>query len=64
MKAVTNFQILADALGVTNVVALRTGYEDGLIQGFELGTGVSYDDLDSQDAYDVGTYVGACVGSC
>ena len=52
---------LALVLDVTNVAALRTGIEDGFDQGFELSSGMSYDDLDDQWAYDVGTYIGACL---
>lgn len=41
--------------------ALTTGYQDGLEQGFELSSGMSYEDLALQDAYDLGTYLGAWV---
>lgn len=52
---------LAAVLHINNVPALVTGYEDGKEQGFELSMGMSYDDDHSQWAYDVGTYIGACV---
>lgn len=57
-----DIDLLARALHIDNVDALRTGFEDGKEQGFELSSGMSYEDLDHQWAYDVGTYIGACVG--
>lgn len=53
--------MLAYVLHVDNVEALRTGYEDGKEQGFELSSGMSYDNTESQWAYDVGTWIGAAV---
>lgn len=58
-----NRTALADAFGLTDSnhrAALRTGIDDGHEQGFELSMGMSYDDLDAQWAYDMGTYIGAC----
>ena len=59
-KAPIDANKLAAALNVINVAALNTGLDDGRAQGFELSCGMTYDDLDSQWAYDVGTYIGAC----
>lgn len=50
---------IGDALGVVNFAAFRTGVEDGHEQGFELSMGMSYDDLDHQWEYDIGTHIGA-----
>jgi hypothetical protein len=54
---------LADVLGASpeHVRALDRGLVDGFEQGFELSIGMTYNDLDAQWAYDVGTYVGACL---
>ncbi len=49
------------ALQIKNLPAFRTGVTDGFEQGFDLSTGMSYDDPSSQWAYDTGTYIGACL---
>lgn len=56
-----NLAAIAKALHIENLAAFRAGYEDGKEQGFELSTGMSYDDPYDQWVYDVGTYIGACV---
>jgi len=55
-----NLYTVAAALGITNSAAFIAGYLDGKEQGFHLTVGMSYDDLHSQWAYDVGTHIGAC----
>ena len=55
--------LIAQAVGLDSkyTSALWVGIDDGLEQGLELTSGMSYDDLEAQWAYDLGTYVGACL---
>lgn len=53
--------LLAATLNIVNLDAFALGMEDGYEQGFELSTGMSYDDDESQWAYDTATYIGACL---
>lgn len=57
------YTLIAQALGIegNGVSALACGMDDGHAQGLELSSGMSYDDLDCQWAYDVGTYIGFCL---
>ena len=50
-----------DIVSEWDVQAFLTGVEDGKEQGFELSSGMSYEDLSRQWAYDTGTYIGACL---
>lgn len=56
-----SYTLIAQALEINGpgVSALACGMGDGHEQGFELSMGMSYDDLNCQWAYDVGTYIGA-----
>jgi len=63
MRQEIDIVALAYVLHVDNVEALRTGYEDGKEQGFELDSGMSYDDKHSQWAYDIGTWIGASIAA-
>lgn len=56
-----DFEKLAAVLAISNIAALKTGFNDGVEQGFELSSGMTYNDEESQWAYDVGTHIGACV---
>ena len=59
-----SYTLIAQALrleGRYEVSALACGIDDGFEQGFELSSGLSYEDLGRQWAYDVGTYIGACL---
>lgn len=49
------------ALGVSNMKAFIAGIKDGMEQGEELTSGLSYPDHDSQWEYDTGTKIGACI---
>lgn len=48
-------------IDLRDLAALRQGIEDGHEQGFELSMGMTYDDIDAQWAYDIGTHIGACL---
>ena len=55
---------IAAGLGISDknaIKALNTGIEDGYEQGLELSMGMTYDSQLRQWAYDVGTYIGACL---
>ena len=56
---------LATELGVTpqnpGREAFFRGVQDGENQGPELSSGLSYIDMETQNAYDVGTYIGAAI---
>lgn len=58
-----SYTTLAQSMNIKpdDVSALTAGLDDGYEQGFELGMGMSYDDLDKQWAYDTGAYIGACL---
>lgn len=56
--------ILAQGFGIDSELALSAfflGVEDGKEQGDELGVGMTYEDLNRQQAYDIGTRVGATI---
>ena len=57
-----DLEAVATLLGISNTTAFKIGFVDGLEQGFELSYGVSYEDLSSQWAYDLGTRIGAAFG--
>ncbi len=42
-------------------MAFYKGVADGEEQGSELSMGMTYENLDRQDAYDKGTYLGAAI---
>lgn len=57
-----NLELIAVGLGLSSDDerrALRQGHSDGYEQGAELALGMTYDDLDVQRAYDIGTHLGA-----
>lgn len=60
-KPKVNLMDLAIPLGIKNMGAFRTGFNDGYEQGFELSMGMTYIDKLSQWEYDTGTYIGACL---
>jgi hypothetical protein len=58
-----SYTLIAQALKIegAEVSALACGIDDGFEQGLELTSGMSYDSVEAQWAYDVGTYIGFCL---
>lgn len=59
-----NEYLIAQGFGVDSELTLAAfflGVEDGKKSGDELGVGMTYEDLDCQRAYDIGTRVGATI---